>query len=333
MRWGGLSDEDRILVTGGAGFIGSHLIDALMNSGLNVRVIDNLSGGSIDNIKRWMNNPSFEFLRGDILRMEDLQRAVEDSNVIFHLAANPEVKIGATNPNVHFEQNVLATYNLLESMRLYGRPELLVFTSSSTVYGDAAEIPTPEDYAPLKPISIYGASKLASEALICSYAYNYGFNAVICRLANIIGPRSRHGVIYDFIEKLRRNPCELEILGDGKQKKSYLYIDDLISAFSMLIEKCKDEVEFFNIGSEDWIEVWRIAEIVVEEMGLTNVSFHFTGGVDGGRGWRGDVKYMRLSIDRLKSLGWRPKLNSEEAVRRTAQEIIKETCMDSQASG
>jgi len=312
-----------VLVTGGAGFIGSHLVDALMTSSAEVRVIDNLSSGTIDNIRCWLGNDSFEFIKGDLLNKNDLKRATEGCEIVFHLAANPEVKLGSSAPEIHFEQNVVATYRLLESLRSSERLDLFVFTSSSTVYGEASEIPTPEDYGPLKPISIYGASKIASEALISSYAYTYGFQAVICRLANIIGPRSRHGVIYDFINKLKNNPRKLEILGDGTQRKSYLYVEDFVSALSMILEKTRRKMEIFNIGSEDWVDVKTIAEIVTEEAGLKNVSFHFTGGVDGGRGWKGDVKYMLLSIEKLKSLGWKPKLNSFEAVKRTARTLLR----------
>jgi len=312
-----------VLVTGGAGFIGSHLVDALMMKGAAVRVIDNLSNGALENISRWLRRSSFEFIKGDLLNKDDLEKATEKCEVIFHLAANPEVRIGSSMPEIHFEQNVVATYRLLEALRRSESLESFVFTSSSTVYGDASEIPTPEDYGPLKPISIYGASKLASEALISSFAYTYGFKAVIYRLANIIGPRSRHGVIYDFIRKLRKNPEELEILGDGTQRKSYLYIDDCISAMLTALKESRGKTEIFNIGSEDWVDVKTIAEIVVEEMGLKDVSFRFTGGIDGGRGWKGDVKYMLLSIEKLKTLGWKPKLNSAEAVRKTAREILK----------
>jgi len=320
----GLLNNRLVMVTGGAGFIGSHLVDALMMNGAAVRVIDNLSNGTLENISRWLGNSSFEFIKGDLLNRNDLERAVENCEVIFHLAANPEVRIGSSKPEVHYEQNVVSTYRLLEAIRRSESLELFVFTSSSTVYGDASVIPTPEDYGPLKPISIYGASKLASEALISSFASTYGFKAIICRLANIIGPRSRHGVIYDFIKKLKKNPKGLEILGDGTQRKSYLYIDNCISAIFTILKKSPGKVEIFNIGSEDWVDVKTIAEIVVEEMGLKDVSFHFTGGVDGGRGWKGDVKYMLLSIEKLKSLGWKPKLNSAEAVKKTARDILRE---------
>ena len=316
-----------VLVTGGAGFIGSHLVDALMMSGARVRVIDNLSGGTLDNIKRWIGEDSFEFIKGDLLNDRDLRGVINGCEVIFHLAANPEVKLGFSSPHIHFEQNVVATYRLLERLRNSETLDLLIFTSSSTVYGDAEEIPTSEDYGPLKPISVYGAAKLASEALISSFAHNFGFRAVICRLANIVGPRSRHGVIYDFIMKLQKNPRELEILGDGTQKKSYLYVDDFISALPIIMKNISSRVEVFNVGSEDWVDVKRIAKIIVEEMNLGNVVFRFTGGVNGGRGWKGDVKYMLLSVEKLKRLGWKPRFNSAEAVRKTARELIRELCI------
>ena len=314
----------RVLVTGGAGFIGSHLVDKLMmNKGV-IRVFDNLSSGNKENIGRWLNNRGFEFLKGDLLNKKDTEKAVENCEVIFHLAANPEVRLSSVAPDVHFDQNVVATYNLLEAVRKHGAAKSFVFTSSSTVYGEASQIPTPEDYTPLEPISIYGASKLASEALVMAYANTYGFNAVIYRLANIIGPRSKHGVIFDFIEKLRHNPRELEILGDGTQAKSYLYIDDCVGAMLFSYARLSRRVEVFNLGSENQIDVISIARIVIEEMGLKNVSFRFTGGVDGGRGWKGDVKHMLLAVDRLKSLGWKPKLNSVEAVRKTAKSTLEE---------
>lgn len=313
-----------VLVTGGAGFIGSHLVDALMQRESEVRVLDNLSSGSLENIQRWLELPGFKFVRGDLLNQADVNGALEGSEVLFHLAANPEVRLSSVEPDVHFEQNVVATYNLLEALRRSGAVESLVFASSSTVYGDAAEIPTPEDYAPLEPISVYGACKLASEALISSYAHTYGFRAVIYRLANIIGPRSKHGVIYDFVEKLKANPRDLEILGDGSQAKSYLDVGDCVDGMLLGLERSAGRVDVFNLGSEDWIDVKSIAALVVEEMGLEDVVFRFTGGVDGGRGWKGDVKFMLLAIERLKSLGWGPRHNSSQAVRGTARSILGE---------
>jgi len=313
-----------LLVTGGAGFIGSHLVDTLMAQEANISILDDLSGGKLENIKQWFDHRKFKFIRGDLLNASDVTKAVKGCETVYHLAANPEVRVSSISPNIRFQQNVVATYKLLEAVRKIGSIKAFAFSSSSTVYGDAVKIPTPEEYAPLEPISVYGASKLACEALITAYAHTYGFKAIIYRLANIVGPRSRHGVIYDFVHKLRKNPKELEILGDGTQSKSYLYISDCIKAMILGMERSRNRVEVYNVGSEDWLDVKSIARIVTEEMGLKNVKFTFSGGINGGRGWTGDVKNMLLDISKLKSLGWKPKLNSEQAVRKTARHIISE---------
>ncbi|MGB9730043.1 MAG: NAD-dependent epimerase/dehydratase family protein [Thermoprotei archaeon] len=305
----------RVLVTGGAGFIGSHLVDALMEGGYEVVVLDNLSSGHLENMARWMENPRFKFIKGDLLNQQEVLNALNGCDLVFHLAANPEVRIGSTDPVIHFRENIQATFNLLEAIRKVGNVKRLVFTSSSTVYGEAS-VPTSEDH-PLEPISIYGASKLSCEALIMAYAKSYGFNVLILRLANIVGPRSRHGVIVDFIKKLRKNPEELEILGDGTQKKSYLYISDCINALLL------DLTGVFNVGSEDQIDVLTIAKIVSEEMGL-KPKLKITGGVDNGRGWIGDVKNMLLDVSKIKKHGWKPKFNSSESVRIATKALIKE---------
>jgi UDP-glucose 4-epimerase len=312
-----------ILVTGGVGFIGSHLIDALMTCKTSVCVFDNLSSGTLENVRRWRSNRSLTIVRGDLLNTVDLAKLKNNHfDVVYHLAANPEVRIGSTNPNIHFQQNVVATHNLLEHLRKTNSTPSLVFTSTSTVYGEATIIPTPEDYGPQMPISTYGASKLASEALISAYAHNYDFKVLILRLANIVGPRSRHGVIYDFARKLKKNPKELEILGNGAQTKSYLHISDCIKAMRLAERKSSKQVEIFNVGSEDQINVKDIAHIVIEEMKLKNVKLTITGGIDGGRGWKGDVKNMLLDINRLRSLGWKPKRNSKQAVRKATKHLI-----------
>ncbi|MEM2995817.1 MAG: NAD-dependent epimerase/dehydratase family protein, partial [Candidatus Bathyarchaeia archaeon] len=308
---------------GGAGFIGSHLVDRLCESGNSVIVVDNLSSGKLENLKRWLKNQNFNFIREDLLKPKGIFNFLPECETVFHLAANPEVRVGVVDPKVHYEQNIVATFNLLEAVRRAGHIKNFVFTSSSTVYGEAEKIPTSEGYAPLKPISIYGAAKLASEALITCYAYTYGFNAVIYRLANIVGSRTQHGVIYDFIKKLTKNPKKLEILGDGTQRKSYLYIDDCIDAMLMGISHFQNKVEIYNVGSEDQANVKEIADIVCQEMGLSNVEYVYTGGVDGGRGWKGDVKVMLLSIEKIKGLGWKPKLNSHQAVRKTVKAILE----------
>ncbi len=312
-----------ILITGGAGFIGSHLVDYLLDQGHCVNVFDDLSAGSMSNLEKWDGSKNLKFVRGSLLDPSCIKDVLDDCDTVYHLAANPEVRSWLASPEDHFRQNVEATFNLLEVMREKGSVEKLIFTSTSTVYGEPDIIPTPESYAPLKPISSYGASKLAAEALICSHSSMCGFRSVIYRMANIVGPRSNHGVIFDFVDKLKRNPGELEILGDGSQSKSYLYVEDCVHGMVTGAEATDEQVEILNIGSEDRVDVLTIARIVIEEMGLDDVEMKLTGGVDGGRGWKGDVKIMQLDMDRLKSLGWKSRYTSGEAVRLTTKSLLQ----------
>jgi len=315
------------LVTGGAGFIGSHLIQKLIRDGLRVTVLDNFSTGRIENIKFASSKSSINMLKTDLKNPRNLSQIIEQNDIVFHLAANPEVRVGQIDPQIHFEENVLATNHLLKALHQARQRKIIVFTSTSTVYGEARIKPTPEDYGPLIPISTYGASKLACEALISSCAHTFNHRALILRLANIVGSRSNHGVIYDFIEKIQQNPDELEILGDGKQQKSYMYISDCIDAImhlTAIFEEDNELVDIYNVGSRDKILVKEIAEIVTKEMKKPNTDYKFTGGVDGGRGWKGDVKTMQLSIKKLENTGWKPKYNSSEAVRLAARDLLKE---------
>jgi UDP-glucose 4-epimerase len=314
--------KSKILVTGGAGFIGSHLVDSLMKAGLEVCVLDNLSAGSLANLKQWHNNRDFSFLNIDLVKPLD-SISGESFDFVYHLAANPEVRVSTTNPETHFNQNVIATFNLLEYIRKNHSTTQLIFTSTSAVYGEPTIMPTPENYGPLKPISIYAGTKLACESLISAYAYNYGFKATIYRLANVIGPRSGHGVIFDFVQKLNINPNQLEILGDGTQTKSYLYVSDCVTALLQSQEDSSDKVETFNVGSEDKINVKTIAQAVMAEMNLKNVDLKLTGGVDGGRGWVGDVKIMLLDINKIKARGFEPEFNSYQSVTKTAHSLSK----------
>ncbi len=301
-----------ILVTGGAGFIGSHIVDKLIEKGEEVRIIDNLSSGKIQNV-----NKNSELIIADLRDKNKVKEALKGVEEVWHISANPDVRSSSENPSESFENNILATYILLEEMRKMN-VKRIIFTSTSTVYGEANTIPTPEDHYTL-PISVYGATKLGCEALISSYCYTFDFEAWIYRFANVIGKRSSHGVIYDFIMKLRENPDILEILGDGEQRKSYIYIDDCIDGIFYGL-KADDRVNIFNLGSEDWITVRRIAEIVCEEMGVKPI-FKFTGGK---RGWKGDVPLMLLSIEKIKKLGWKPRYNSEEAVRKAVRDLLQE---------
>lgn len=300
----------KIIVTGGAGFIGSHTVDKLLSKGNEVTVIDNLSSGRMEFIEHHLKKPNFKFINLDLLHFEELKKAIHGSDVIYHMAANPDVRLGAENTKIHLEQNIIATYNVLEAMRM-NEQQNIVFTSTSTVYGEASVIPTPENYGPLIPISLYGASKLACEALITSYCHTFDMKSWIFRFANIVGERSTHGIIIDFINKLKNNPCSLEILGDGQQRKSYLHVSDCVDAILFAVEKSDKMVNIFNIGSNDTINSKEIGEIVVKEMGLKDVNFTYTGGK---RGWKGDVPRMLLSIEKLQALGWKPVHNSKNSV-------------------
>lgn len=314
----------KVLVTGGAGFIGSHLVDSLIGRGMKVRVVDNLTSGDLKNIEPWLDDSRFEFFHGDLKDLGTASRSVDGVEAVFHLAANPEVRVAEVNPSIHLHENLLATFNVLEAMRKSGTAGTMVFFSSSTVYGEPQEVPTPEDYGPLLPISVYGASKLGCEALISSYCHTFDMRGLVLRLANVVGGRSRHGVIVDFVRKLRENPRELEILGNGSQSKSYLYIGDLVEAVFVALESFikGGKFDLYNVGSLDRIDVGHIGEIVCDEMGLEGVRLRLTGGVDGGRGWKGDVKTMLISTTKLQNLGWLPKFNSEEAVRQSCRETL-----------
>ncbi|MEM4594058.1 MAG: GDP-mannose 4,6-dehydratase [Zestosphaera sp.] len=307
----------KAVVTGGAGFIGSHVTEYLVIKGFEVVVVDNLSSGSLENINHLIKNGKVKLLIKDLKIFDgELRNAFNEADTVYHFAANPEVRVSMTEPRTHFEENVLVTFNVLEGCRLNDVKEV-VFASSSTVYGDAQVFPTPEDH-PTKPISVYGVSKLMSENLLAGYSDIYGIRALSLRFANIVGPRQTHGVIVDFISKLRRNPKRLEILGDGTQKKSYLHVIDLIEGMHIALEhlrKSSARYEVYNIGNTDWISVKEIADLVVEELGLNNVEYVFKPATQDGRGWLGDVKFMLLDVRKLMSLGWRPKLSSKEALR------------------
>jgi UDP-glucose 4-epimerase len=231
------------------------------------------------------------------------------------------VRVSTTNPEIHFNENVVATFNLLEAMRRKGVKEI-VFASSSSVYGEPEEIPVGED-APLRPVSVYGASKAACENLIHAYSKLYGIRAVALRYANVVGPRLRHGVVWDFVNKLRRNPSELEILGDGKQVRSYVHVSDAVEATIIAWEKGGQGFNVYNVASEDWITVDEVADEVIKAMGLTGVKKVYKP-VLHGVGWPGDVRRVVLKIEKIKRLGYKPSMSSREAVRFTAHELIKE---------
>jgi UDP-glucose 4-epimerase len=316
----------RVVVTGAAGFIGSHLVDRLLELGYSVVGLDNLSTGRLENLERAMGSPGFRFVRGDLLEPDNWLGLFRGASIVFHFAANPEVRHSSREPLEHYHQNVTATMHVLEAGRRHG-VGLVVFASSSTVYGDPERIPTPEDH-PLRPVSVYGATKVAGEVLCQAYARLYGVACLVLRYANIVGPRLRHGVLYDFIEKLRRDPGRLEILGDGSQRKSYLHVSDAVEATLRAVEHVLETGEkemVYNIGNRDWTTVREIADAVVEAMGLRGVEYIYKPGTPDGRGWPGDVKLMLLDITRIqRDTGWQPSMTSLEAVKKTAEQLVRE---------
>ncbi|MFW5919268.1 MAG: NAD-dependent epimerase/dehydratase family protein [Halanaeroarchaeum sp.] len=301
----------RVVVTGAAGLVGSHLADAL-SADNDVLAVDNLSKGTRDRVP-----DDVEFAKKDVRSEADVADVItEDVDVVFHFAAYTDTNF--SEPRTLFEENGEMTYNVLERMHEVG-VDNIVFTSSSTVYGEAP-MPTPEDYAPLEPISIYGASKLADEGLITTFAHSYGIQAWIFRFANIVGPHQRGNVVPDFIEKLLDDPETLEILGDGRQEKSYMHVEQCIDAMTHVVEHAEDQCTIVNLGTKTTTSVNAIADIVAEELDV-DPDYEYTGG---DRGWTGDVPKMRLSIEKLSALGWEPAESSDQAVRRATRQLIGE---------
>ncbi|MFO7676862.1 MAG: NAD-dependent epimerase/dehydratase family protein [Thermoplasmatota archaeon] len=307
-----------VFVTGGAGFIGSHLVDTLLQKGYHVTVYDNLSSGDKKYIDHNLSNKNFSFIKGDLLDTKTLQQSIQGHDIVFHIAANPFVRLGETQTDLDLQQGIIATYNVLEAMKIYGIKKI-VFSSSSVVYGETPPLSLPENYGPTLPISLYGAGKLGGEGLISAFIGTFGFQAWIFRFANIVGTRGTHGVIVDFINKLRKNTKQLEILGDGKQQKPYLHVSDCVTGIMYGFEHSHEPLNLFNLSCDTDTTVTKIAEMVVEEMNLENVTFTYTGGK---RGWKGDVPRFQLDATKIKNLGWKPHYSSDEAVRKAIQESL-----------
>ena len=306
-----------ILITGGAGFIGSNMVEKLLPDN-NITVLDNLNN-HVGNrfITQFMENKNFHFINTDLLSFD--YGSLKGIDTVIHFAANSDVRYGSQDPTKDFQNNVVATENILEYMRKYDVKDIL-FASSSTVYGEASIMPTPENYGPYMPISSYGASKMSNEGFITAYSHYYGFKGSIFRFANIVGKNSTHGVIYDFINKLLKSPDELEILGDGTQKKSYMHVKDCVDSMIYVHEKLT-RTDIINLGNRETTSVKTIADYVVKRMGLKNVKYRFTGGING-RGWKGDIKITHLAIDKLLSTGWKSRYTSDESVNVAVQETM-----------
>ncbi|BBZ22082.1 NAD-dependent epimerase/dehydratase family protein [Mycolicibacter hiberniae] len=302
----------KAFVTGGAGFIGSSLVDRLLQRGDDVVAYDNLSTGIDEFLTEARKSASFSFVQGDVLDEETLARAMNGVDIVFHLAANADVRFGTRHPRKDLEQNTIATYNVLEAMRGNGIQKI-VFSSTGSVYGEATVIPTPETCPFPVQTSLYAASKLAGEGLISAFCEGFGFQAWIFRFVSILGERYTHGHVFDFYKCLLENPGELPVLGDGKQRKSYLYIQDCISAIFTALQKARDNVNVFNLGADEYCEVDDSIGWITESLGLSPRRLY----AGGDRGWVGDNPFIFLDTNKIRSLGWTPALTIRDAVLRT----------------
>ena len=311
----------RMLVIGGAGFIGSHLCDALLRERHTVACLDNFSLGTRENIRHLVGREGFALYEADAAEREQLRQVFqkEKPEYVFHLAANSDIQASAKDPDVEYQNTYSTTFQVLSCMREFGVKRLF-FASTSAVYGDKRDVLLTENTPDLAPISYYGAAKLGSEALISAFSYMNGMQALVFRFPNVIGPRLTHGVIYDFLQKLQVDPGQLQILGNGRQTKPYIYVTDLTDAIIRFMNVDDPGVTLYNVGVEGETSVARIADIVCQELGLMDVQYSYTGGEGG---WRGDVPRFRYCLDKIYATGWRARYTSDEAVRKTVRENIK----------
>jgi UDP-glucose 4-epimerase len=309
-----LTDLHHAFVTGGAGFIGSHIVDRLAKIAADVTIYDNFSTGQEQFISRQAGNPKIRVVRADVLDSERLKKEMAGCDCVFHFQANADVRGGTTRTRIDLEQNTIATWNVLEAMRTH-EIKHIVFASSATVYGEPDIFPTPETYAPIQT-SLYGASKLACEAMIQAYSEYFGITSHIFRFVSWIGERYSHGVIFDFVKKLRNNTQMLEVLGDGKQRKSYLDVIDGVDGIFYALEHSRELKNVFNLGHDAFLNVLDLADIIVDQLNLKGVRYVTAGGE---RGWLGDSPFVHLDTTRLKTLGWRPRVSIERGIRDTVR--------------
>ena len=315
----------RAFVAGGAGFVGSHLVEALLRCSTgHVVVYDNLTSGTKSRLRSVLDHERFHLVISDIGAFDDLVDAMQGCDHVFLLASNPDIALAVEDPAIDFWQGTYLTHNILEAMRVNAVARI-TYASGSGVYGDQGETEVDEEFGPLIPISTYGASKLASEAMIAAYAHMFDIDAVVFRAANVVGPRQTHGITYDFVRRLMKDPSQLQILGDGSQSKSYIHVRDVVGAIMLLTEQGWDGFEIFNVGNGDHITVSEIADLVVERMGLQKIPYSYTGG---DRGWRGDVPIVRLQSRKLASRGWQWTYNSRQAIIASIDAMIDEATMN-----
>lgn len=320
---GGIS----VCVVGGAGFIGSHFVDALLGDAStgSVTIFDNFSSGRERHVEQHIRDSRVRLFRGDVRDIEALMAGMAGQDVVIHLASNPDISRAVTEPEVDFYQGTLLTNNVVEAMRRAGVGRLL-YASGSGVYGDRGETVLREDFAPLQPVSTYGASKLAGEALIASYCAMFGLTACAFRFANVVGARQTHGVGFDFLKRLREDSTRLRILGDGRQSKSYVHVSDVIAAVLLADASVSGGFHVWNVGTEDSIKVTEIAEMAAACLGIHPLPcFEYSGG---DRGWKGDVPVVRLDVSRIRALGWKPRFNSREAMRASLEDMANELKVD-----
>jgi len=308
----------KFIVTGAAGFIGSNLVDKLLKDSI-VLGIDNLSTGKISNLDKALQNPNFNFLEIDLLNQESLNNAFSNNefDAVFHLAANADVKDGLKHPHKDLQQNTIATFNVLEAMRANNIMNIL-FSSTGSIYGEASEFPTPESTSIPIQTSLYGASKIACEALIQAYCEGYGFKSWIYRFVGILGPRYSHGHIIDFYHKLLNDPTTLQILGNGKQKKSYLHVSDCIEAILCSFNNVSEKVNIFNLGLDAYCNVDHSANLIINKLGLSS-ELTYSGG---DRGWVGDNPFIYLDNSKISAIGWTPKYNLDESIEATVDYLL-----------
>ena len=313
------SEFMKVMVAGGAGFIGSHLIDALLVSGNDVVCVDNFFIGTGENIAHLHTHPRFKLYEQDLTCLDQMLEIFKSEQVeyVFHLAANSDIQASAQDPMIEYKNTYSTTFILLECMRCCNVKKLF-FASTSAVYGDRMGAQVSEDTAALRPVSYYGGAKLGSEALISSFAAMNDMSVLIFRFPNVIGPRLTHGVIFDFIKRLKEEPSHLQILGDGSQSKPYMYVTDLVDAI-LRFKDVENQVEIYNIGVETQTSVTRIAEIVCEKMGLTGIPLSYTGGRGG---WKGDVPVFAYDLSKIHSAGWTAAMTSDEAVMKTVEMVL-----------
>ena len=316
--------SERYFIVGGAGFIGSHFTDRLLgDSSVNaVTLFDNFSSGREWHCEPHLRDPRFAVVRGDVKDLDALAKAMIGHDTVIHLASNPDIARAATEPDIDFREGTYLTNNVVEAMRRSGAKAIL-YASGSGIYGDLGELEIAEDHGPVVPVSTYGASKLAGESLISSYCHMFEFTGRVFRFGNVVGPRQTHGVGFDFLRQLLKNPQKLRILGDGTQSKSYIHVQDVLSAVLMAAERTPHRFAAYNVATGDYITVTEIARLAAECAGLDpgGVVLEYTGG---DRGWKGDVPIVRMNTDRIRSLGWTCGLNTKEALRQSMLAMLSD---------